>query len=116
MARESREIWKKRVERWADSGLSAREFAAEIGVNVHTLTHWKWHLGQESRRKRIAPVRSAPPSFVEVVAPLAGAPSRSASTTPVDFELEFARGIRLRVPASFDAAALRRLVDVLEGR
>jgi hypothetical protein len=110
----SREIWKKRVERWADSGLSAREFAAEIGVNVHTLTHWKWQLGLEARRQGSAPAPSAPSTFVEVVAPLVAEPSNP--TVPAAFELEFARGTRLRVPANFDAALLRRLVEVLEGR
>jgi hypothetical protein len=30
------------------------------------------------------------------------------------FELELGAGRRLRVPASFDAAELRRLLDVLE--
>ena len=116
MARESRDIWKKRVERWVDSGLSAREFAAEIGVNVHTLTHWKWQLGQQTGRPEAAQVPRAPPSFVEVVAPLAGAALSPTAAAPAAFELEFARGIRLRVPANFEAAALRRLVDVLESR
>jgi len=31
------------------------------------------------------------------------------------FEVELAGGRRVRVPSSFDAAALRRLLDVLEG-
>lgn len=35
----------KRVERLADSGLTAREFAAEIGVNANTLAGWRWRLG-----------------------------------------------------------------------
>jgi transposase-like protein len=44
MARDTREVWAKRVERLADSGLSAKEFAAEIGVNANTLAGWKWRL------------------------------------------------------------------------
>jgi len=32
----------------------------------------------------------------------------------VHFELELAGGRRLRVPASFDATTLRRLLEVLE--
>jgi hypothetical protein len=31
MGRESREVWEKRLARWRESGLSAREFAAEVG-------------------------------------------------------------------------------------
>jgi hypothetical protein len=36
MAREKREVWVKRVERVAESGLTANEFAAEIGVGAFT--------------------------------------------------------------------------------
>jgi hypothetical protein len=37
MARDTRTVGAKRVERLADSGLTAKEFAAEIGVNANTL-------------------------------------------------------------------------------
>jgi hypothetical protein len=37
MDRESRETWAKRVERWRDSGLTAKEYAAELGINVRSL-------------------------------------------------------------------------------
>jgi len=38
MARETREVWVKRVERFRDSGLTLKEFAAEVGVNAHAVT------------------------------------------------------------------------------
>jgi hypothetical protein len=38
--RVGREEWAKRVERWADSGLTASEFAAELGINPRTLSYW----------------------------------------------------------------------------
>ncbi|MEM6531604.1 MAG: hypothetical protein AAF654_03225 [Myxococcota bacterium] len=49
MARESREVWAKRVELWKDSGLTAREFAAEVGINHRTLTYWKYQLSKEAK-------------------------------------------------------------------
>ena len=49
MERQSREVWVKRVERWQDSGLTAKEFATEIGVNYHTLQHWKYRLARAGR-------------------------------------------------------------------
>lgn len=115
MARETREIWKKRIERWSDSGLTAKEFAAEIGVNVHTLTHWKWQLSAEARGPQER-TPAATPSFVEVVAPLVGhaPPASLAAVQPL--ELVLPGGIVVRVPSSFDPAALRRVVDVLGGR
>ena len=84
MARASRADWAKRVERWKDSGLTAKEFAAETGLNASTLSYWKWRLGVEQcsdkpadkpRTKKSRPTRQPPkarskaPTFVEVTAP-----------------------------------------------
>jgi hypothetical protein len=33
MERASRETWAKRVERWKDRGLTAKEYAAEVGIS-----------------------------------------------------------------------------------
>lgn len=63
MARASRETWAKRVERWKDSGLTAREFAAELGINAGALSHWKYQLGKEAKAesaRAAAPARSRP--------------------------------------------------------
>jgi hypothetical protein len=51
MARESREVWVKRVERWRESGLTAAEFAAEVGINAGSLRHWSWRVDAERRRQ-----------------------------------------------------------------
>lgn len=96
-----RDEWKKRIERWQESGLTAAQFAAEVGVNAGTLKYWKYRLGSEG---------TAPKSgFVEV-------PAVVAASAPACFELEIDGKARLRVPAAFDAAALGRLLDVLERR
>jgi hypothetical protein len=118
MGRESRETWAKRVGRWTDSGLTAKEYAAEIGVNGHSLSWWKWRLsstcsaiprerGQRPRRaKRAAPKAVSPLMFVELPAAAAVEP----------FEVVLPSSLRVRVPAGFDATALRRLLDVLVAR
>lgn len=41
-----REQWAKRVERWKDSGLSAKAFAAELGINARSLSWWRWQLSK----------------------------------------------------------------------
>jgi hypothetical protein len=106
MAREGREVWAKRVERWVDSGLSAKEFAAETGINANTLAHWRWRLGMEASGAP-AKAASSPVRFVELAAtPDAAAPA---------FELLLAGGRTVRVPPRFDGAELARLVQVLEG-
>ena len=35
--RTSREEWRKRVERWKDSGLTAEQYATELGIKASTL-------------------------------------------------------------------------------
>jgi hypothetical protein len=122
-----REVWAKRVERWSDSGLTAKEYAAETGLNANTLMHWKWRLGAEARRRQRAPrpiVEAV--QFVEITPPAAGAqaPAIPASVAPppapapaiVDEPLEviLRDGLRIRVPVQFDPGALRRVVAALE--
>jgi hypothetical protein len=128
MARESREVWAKRVERWRDSGLTATEFAAEVGVNPRTLSYWKWRLGSKrgrslssktkkarsrnassrraTSRKKTAALAVRPLSFVEVT-------KATSALSGEPFEVELVSGERIRIPSSFDASSLSRLLDVL---
>jgi transposase len=115
MDRTSRETWAKRVERWRDSGLTAKEYAAEVGVNAHSLSWWKWRLSsgattrERSSRTRRATTRQAPTgplTFVEMASAVA----------PESLEVVLASSVRIRVPSTFDASALARLLDVLEHR
>ncbi len=108
MAREGREVWAKRIERWRDSGLTAKEFAAETGVNAKTLAYWRWQLAGGARRAR----EKAPATvrFVEL-ATAATAPAEAAA----GFEVVLVGGRVVRVPPRFDGAELSRLVQVLEG-
>lgn len=117
MARDVRAVWAKRVERWIDSGLTAHEFATEVGVNANTLSHWKWRLSKERRAKKPPhrrPARDLPVDettqmdFVEVATPLLQAESR--------FELELPGGRRVFVPPHFDPDALGKLIDIVEAR
>ncbi len=122
MVRASRADWAKRVERWKDSGLTAKEFAAETGLNASTLSYWRWRLGAErrtdkpvdkrqvktSRAKRRPPkARSKAPTFVEVTAP-----------TPVadPLELVMPGELRVRVPVGFDEATLAAVLRVTGAR
>jgi hypothetical protein len=107
--RTSAEEWQKRVERWRESGLSAEQFAAELGINAGTLKFWQYKLNKAKREDAKPPRASkekAPtvPAFVEVRS--AGSDAR--------FELELSNGRRLRVPVGFDAKALERLLAVLD--
>jgi hypothetical protein len=127
MPRGTREEWAKRVERWGDSGLTAKEFAAETGINERTLTYWKWRLRPEAGRGERRS-RRRPPAFLELVGPpgavggLAAPAVVSPATGKVGgevselLEVVLGNGRRIRVPVHFEADTLRRLVELLEGR
>jgi transposase len=101
-ARASREIWRRRVERWGRSGRSAREFAAAGGFHAETLRQWKYKLQREAQVPASLPL-------LEVVA------SRPRAAADPRFEVELVGGRRLRVPVSFDSDVLRRLLAILDG-
>ena len=102
--------WAQRVGQWRRSGLTAKAFARSAGVNAGSLTHWVWRLERDARRASVAGQAGGAPlaaALVELTA-AGGADAR--------FELELGSGWRLRIPATFDAAALARLLTVLEAR
>ena len=103
--------WEERVGQWRRSGLTAKEFARSTGVNAGSLTHWAWRLGRDARRGGGTGLQAAgaprPSALVEIT-PAGGADEH--------FELELGMGWRLRIPTTFDAAALARLLTVLEAR
>jgi transposase len=113
MAREKRDVWIKRVERWRGSGLSAREFGAEVGIDSKALLRWSWRLRSEQRRA--AQTSAAPsipaPEWVEVTA----RPVESQSTPTVTslFELVLPTGVTVRVPPGFSSDALKRLLETV---
>jgi hypothetical protein len=118
-----RDVWAKRVSRWRESGLTAKEFAAETGMNAHTLAHWAWKLGdaggQAVARRRAAPARPAQ-AWVEVITGdhrNGASPSASTRITASScFELVLAGGRTVRVPPDFDSEALGRLLAVVDAR
>lgn len=121
-SRVAREEWSKRIERWRESGLTSAEFAAELGINPRTLMYWKWVLGKEARgekrewpsRKSVGRARRTLTRDAESKPELPELVEVHAAARDARFELELGAGRRIRVPASFDATELRRLLDVLE--
>jgi transposase len=120
MARASRAVWAKRVERWKDSGLTAKQFAGELGVSAQSLTFWRWKLrrdgavaegGREAvparkRRSRAA----ATPTFVQLVPTACQVPRTSM------LEIVLANGLAVRLSPQFDEATLLRVVALLGGQ
>jgi len=114
MRTEQREVWVQRVRRLGESGLSAKEFAREIGVNAHTLAGWRWRLRREAAEGATVVAAPAPKArFVEVAPATSPAPA-GARPSGEPFEVVLLSGARIRVPAMFDSASLRALVAALE--
>jgi hypothetical protein len=83
------------------SGKPLRAFAEEHGLDPQRLYIW---------RRRVAGGDNT--TFRELIVRPSSAPSvRDADGTP--FEIVLSSGVVVRVPPSFDAAALARLLDVL---
>ncbi len=76
-------------------GLSWKQLAAHSGIPLGTLSSWQQKLSREARQRK---------DFVEI----APAPARRASESLIT--LETAAGLRVHMPADFDADALPRLL------
>ena len=115
MARSTRTDWAKRVQRWKDSGLTAREFAAEAGLNAGTLQYWASKLRRESRRQQSEEPDSASTALTFVELSHQPAATEPLAKKAVPFELISGKLV-VRIPPQFDAEALERLLAVMERR
>jgi hypothetical protein len=112
-----RDEWAKRIEQWAESGLTGTEFARELGVKEGTLRHWKWELDRPTRPRRAAAPPPRRAQFVELIAPTTQTSTTSGiAASPEPFELVLGNGLRVRVPARFDPDALCRLLGAVGDR
>jgi transposase len=115
MAKATRAEWVKRVERWQDSGLTAKEFALELAVSPNSLTFWKWKLRRESSTqseasaKTMKPVvKAAEPKFLQLV------PTRDdAASAAAPLEVVIRGDIVVRVTSGFDEQTLTRVLRAL---
>ena len=119
MARTSRAEWAKRVERWKDSGLTAKEFSAETGVKASTLTYWSWKLGAgrrqaEGRTARASSRRARDEAMDEPRGKFIALSAATAHAAPSVLEVVLRGDVRVRVPAGFDEATLVSLVRALD--
>lgn len=105
--RQNRREWSERVSRWRRSGKTSKEFAAETGINPSTLLWWSTKLRADRRVTKAA--GSTRQRFESL--PLV---ELSGGVIDDRFELELGGGRRLRIPPSFDAGALGRLLAVLQ--
>lgn len=105
-------FWRKLIERRRRSGLSVERCCAEAGVSPASFYQWQRKFrsegvaGREAAAGRPASSRLVPVRLVDDDAIRFGGASDV-------LEVELPGEIRLRIPAGYDAATLRRVVSVL---
>jgi len=96
------------LEAWQRSGLALATWCRRQGIDYERVRRWRKQQATRSQPSSTAKATFLP---VRVIASEPAPEKRMAC-----FELELAGGRRLHVPAQFDAAALARLLGVLEAR
>lgn len=113
MAKATRAEWVKRVERWQDSGLTAKEFAAELDVSPNSLTFWKWKLGRERGTPNANATKATQSNDVTTLQFLQLVPTQADAPSSPALEVVIRRDIVVRVPRGFDEETLTRVVRAL---
>jgi transposase-like protein len=101
---ELRAVWRDRLRRQVDSGLTIAQFCAREGVSTATFHSWKRRLRLVELADTL-PAPPAPPAFLPVTVRLAELAAADASPIVADLP----NGIRLRIPTA-DARLACRLV------
>ena len=91
-------------------GASVSAVARKHNVAPNLLFRWRKDLGAERHKPRPAP------AFMPVALPAPVTASSGTESTGGLIEIELIGGRRLRVDASIEVGALRRVIEVLEGR
>ena len=101
----SREERLAQVRAWLASGLSAAEFAPQVGAHPSTLAWWKWKLRSEGALRSPKPGGKPRLRFVEIT-------PAPAPRTGDRLELQVA-DVTLRIPDDFEERTLARVLQVL---
>ena len=106
-------FWRRLLRQWRGSGLTIRAFCAEHEVSEPSFFAWRRTIAQRDQRtrRRARPGQDQGADGHPVFVPLRVLPAPAGATT---FEVVLRHGRVVRVPASFDPAALRQLFVILE--
>jgi hypothetical protein len=94
--------WQRWISEWQTSGLSVRDFCQRRGLTVASFYAWRRVLQRRAAEKA---------AFVPVQVVADAVPTQASA-----LELVLTDGRTVRVAPGFDAATLRQLLAVLEGR
>lgn len=98
-------FWRQVLRRWQQSGLTAQTFCEKNSISQASLYAW---------RRILAARDTAAVRFAQVRVMADESTSPGPTPLPGALELVLGNGRVLRIGAGFDAAALRRLLPLLE--
>ena len=94
--------WRRWIDQWRASGLSVQAFCARHDLAPARFYHWRRVLQRRAAEE---------PAFVPVRVVADAVPTQASA-----LEVVLTDGRAVRIAPGFDAATLRRLLAVLEGR
>lgn len=112
--REAAQLWQARLQRFVDSGLTAKEFTTREGLSPQAFFRWKKILGPLTKQRRstagVATTKiPSAPHFIQLFSD--GPPSKSEASTALNAEIVAANGTRIIVPLSVIERYLAHLFD-----
>ena len=105
------ETWKRRLDRWQQSGLSAAVFAKQEKVSEPRLYTWRKRFADASQAPRAAGQVQAPKPATPVFVPVKVKPVPAPVTGSIELALK--SGVTLRLPADVSATRLADIVRAL---
>jgi transposase-like protein len=100
------------VQAWRDSGLTAAEYAQQLGMAKSNLWRWSSELGDMDKPADPSPKAARVPAFAAIAIEEAAMPAKSIHHALV-CELEHPSGTRVRIYRGADMDVIRLLSDVM---
>ena len=104
----NRERWRQEIEAWRASGKKLSAWARERGISRDALEYWKERLAETAPNAE----RRTPLTLI----PLRPVPATAPDIAPIELVTDARPGWRIRLPAGFDAASFKRVLELLESR
>ena len=105
-----RAFWRAHIATWRESGLTQRAYCHRERLPETQLSHWKHRLAKSQRRgqskRSLIPIQVLGPTPPEE-------DSGCVPDAPGALSVVFGRGLRLEIGEGFNAATLRRVLEVL---
>ena len=96
----NRQCWLERIQSWKDSGLTQKAFCQQYGLGLASFRRWRAIALREGKPADSSVVTFLPVNVVE--------PGAADLTVVINDTL------RIEIPAGFDLATLRRVVQALQ--